>query len=61
MKLIDDVHLEKSLSEESLMSDFEGIEEKVNKKGKRNATERETIDDDPNELFDFSKAINKVA
>jgi len=62
MKLIDDIYLEKSLSEESLMSDFEGIDENVNKKGKRNAVERDVIDDDDkNDLFDFTRAINKTA
>ena len=62
MKLIDAIYLEKSLSEESLMSDFEGIDENVNKKGKRNAVERDVIDDDDkNDLFDFTRAINKTA
>jgi hypothetical protein len=60
MQLMDDVELDRSLSEESLASDFEGIDLSKNKKGKRNATEREVVDDydESGELFDFSNAIN---
>ena len=63
VRLIDDIHLETSLSEESLASDFEGIVDLVAKKGKRNATEREVVDDsdDFDSVFDFSTAINKKA
>jgi len=54
MQLIDDIELARSLSEDSLASNFEGIE-LLNKKGKRHAVERETVDDEG--LFDFSKSI----
>jgi len=58
MQLIDDMGLDKPLSEESLSSDFEGVE-LGNKKGKRNATEREVIDDDnDSDIFEFACAIN---
>lgn len=57
MVLIDDVGMDKSLSEDSLVSDFDGVQ-LLNTKGKRNATTREKIDEGM-ELFDFSKSINK--
>lgn len=56
MRLLDDIGLDNPLSEDSLVSDFCGVE-LLNKKGKRNAVERESIDDGDS-LFDFSKAIN---
>lgn len=56
MRLVDDIDLPNPLSEDSLVSDFCGVE-LLNKKGKRNAVERENIDESDS-LFDFSKAIN---
>jgi len=56
MRLIDDIYMEKSLSEDSLASDFDGVD-LLNKKGKRNATEREEIED--SSLFDFSSSLTK--
>lgn len=53
IQLIDDIDLPQSLSEDSLTSDFDGVD-LLNKKGKRNATEREVIEDD---LFDFSSSL----
>ena len=57
MRLIDDIELGKSISEDSLVSDFDGVD-LLNKKGKRQATNREEIDDS-NDLFDFSKSLSK--
>jgi len=60
IRLIDDVHLDHSLSEESLSTDFEGVDLNIDKKGKRNAVERKVIKEDKEEdLFDFSSALNK--
>ena len=56
MRLIDDLYLDKSLSEDSLVSDFGGVD-LLNKNGKRQATERD--DDSSSDLFDFSKSISK--
>ena len=56
MRLIDDLYLDKSLSEDSLVSDFGGVD-LLNKNGKRQATERE--DNSSSDLFDFSKSISK--
>ena len=56
MRLMDDVNLEKSLSEDSLVSDFEGVDV-MNKNGRRTATDREIVDDNDT-LFDFSKQIS---
>ena len=53
MQLIDDINLPKSLSEDSLTSDFDGVD-LISKKGKRNATDRETVEED---LFDFSSSL----
>jgi hypothetical protein len=57
--LIDDLHMDRSLSEESLATDFEGVD-LSNKKGKRTATKRSIVDtdDDDNDIFDFSSALN---
>lgn len=55
MQLIDDLDLDHSLSEDSLASNFDGIE-LLNKKGRKNATEREVVDDNIS-LFDFSKSL----
>ena len=57
MRLIDDIELGKSISEDSLVSDFDGVD-LLNKKGKRQATERER-EDDSSDLFDFSKSLTK--
>jgi len=60
IRLIDDIHLNHSLSEESLSTDFEGVDLNIDKKGKRNAVERKVIKEDKEEdLFDFSSALNK--
>ena len=60
IRLIDDIYLEHSLSEESLSTDFEGVDLNIDKKGKRNAVERKVIKEDKEEdLFDFSSALNK--
>ena len=55
MRLIDDIYLDECLSEDSLAAEFDGVE-LLNTKGKRNATEREEIDEPT--LFDFSKSLN---
>lgn len=60
MKLLDDINLDITLSEESLSSDFEGVVEFNGRKGKRNAKEREVIDEDDEDLsnyFNLSKAM----
>jgi len=57
MMLIDDVELDKCLSETSLATDFEGVDLTSNK-GKRTAIEREVIDDDEDDIFDFKSTIN---
>ena len=54
MKLLDDIYLDHSLSEDSLVSDFDAVDLGA-KKGKRNAVERETIQDD--DLFMFGKSL----
>lgn len=62
IRLLDDVHLEHPISEISLSSDFEGIDLNT-KKGKRNAVEREIIEEIKAaagaEIFDFDKAAKK--
>lgn len=60
IRLLDDVHLETTLSETSLSSDFDGVD-LGSKKGKKNATEREVVDDDndADNIFDFASAINR--
>ena len=55
MQLLDDINLDHSLSEDSLATEFEGIDLNA-KKGKRSAKEREIVEDD--DLFDFSKSIS---
>ena len=60
MRLLDDINLDITLSEESLSSDFEGIVEFNGRKGKRNAKEREVIDETDEDLsnyFNLNKAI----
>jgi hypothetical protein len=54
MQLLDDIYLDHSLSEDSLVSDFDAVD-LLNKKGNRTATEREVIEDD--DLFVFNKSI----
>lgn len=57
IRLLDDVHLETSLSEVSLASDFDAVD-LSSKRGKKNATEREVIDgDDDDDLFDFASSL----
>ena len=53
MQLLDDIHLEESLSEDSLAVEFDGVN-LSQKKGKRSATDRDEVDED---LFDFSKSL----
>jgi hypothetical protein len=59
IRLLDDVHLETTLSEQSLATDFDAVDLTA-KKGKRTATDREVIDDDDDagSLFDFASSIN---
>lgn len=60
IQLIDDIDSERSLSEESLATDFDEIE-KSSKKGKRNAVNRPIIDDEDDDLlFDFSSSLNSL-
>lgn len=57
IRLLDDVHLETSLSEVSLASDFDAVD-LSSKRGKKNATEREVVDgDDDDDLFDFASSL----
>ena len=58
IRLIDDYDLEESLSEDSLRSDFEGVDLSENK-GKRTATKREIVEDDAEDIFDFASSINR--
>lgn len=59
IRLLDDIHLETSLSEESLSSDFDAVDlSSSGKKGKRTAVEREIVDDDDDNIFDFASYIN---
>ena len=53
--LIDDVEMDKSISELSLSSDFDGVDLNA-VKGSRTATAREVIDED-DDIFDFSKGL----
>ena len=54
MKLIDDVDLEESVSEDSLASDFDGVMP-TDSGSRRTATEREVVRED--DLFNFSKSL----
>jgi hypothetical protein len=60
IRLLDDVHLESSLSEVSLASDFDAVD-LSSIKGKRTAGDREVVedDDDAGSLFNFASAIGK--
>ncbi len=53
MQLIDDIYLDEPLSEESLSSNFEGIE-LLNKKSKKTLVEREV---DTSDIFNFGKSL----
>lgn len=55
MRLIDDLYMDKSLSEDSLASDFDGIN-MLNTKGKRNAVNRK--DEVEEDLFEFNNSLN---
>lgn len=55
IRLIDDFDLEESISEDSLKSDFEGVDFSENR-GKRSATKREIVDDNAEDIFDFSSS-----
>jgi len=56
MKLLDDIYLDHSLSEDSLISDFDAVD-LLNKKGKRTAVEREVIEDE--DVFIFNNSLSK--
>ena len=56
MKLLDDINLDHSLSEDSLVSDFDAVD-LLNKKGKRTAVDREVVDDE--DLFIFNNTLSK--
>ena len=58
--MIEDIYLEHSLSEDSLATDFEGVDLNIDKKGNRTAVERKIINDtEDNDIFDFAASINK--
>ena len=60
IRLIEDIYLEHSLSEDSLATDFEGVDLNIDKKGNRTAVERKIINDtEDNDIFDFAASINK--
>lgn len=59
IRLMDDVHLDTPLSEESLSSDFEGVVDIESLRGKRQAKKREVIEDNDDQIFDFDAHINK--
>lgn len=50
--------METSLSEQSLSTDFDGVVDITSLKGKRNAVDREEVDDETDDLFEFNNAIN---
>ena len=64
MRLLDDLHLPQSLSEESLGSDLEGVtmDEIMEKQKNRNyeSTMVTEDDDDDNGIFNFGSALNKI-
>ena len=63
MRLLDDLHLPQSLSEESLGSDLEGVtmDEMIDKqKNRKYESTMITEDDDDNGIFDFGSALNKI-
>lgn len=57
IKLIDDLFMANGISEASLASDFDGVIDINAIKGSRNATKRDIIDDDSDDIFDFSKVV----
>lgn len=56
IQLIDDLHMESSISEASLTSDFDAVDLGA-KKGKQTAKERVVVDDDSTDVFDFASSI----
>lgn len=63
MRLLDDLHLPQSLSEESLGSDLEGVtmDEMIDKqKSRKYESNMITDDDDDNGIFNFGSALNKI-
>ncbi len=54
MKLIDDVDMEKSISEDSLAESFDGVGFNSSS-ARRTVTKRDNNDD----IFDFTKSINE--
>ncbi len=64
MRLLDDLHLPQSLSEESLGSDLEGVtmddmlEKQKNRKYESTMISAE--EDEDNGIFDFGSALNKI-
>ena len=54
MKLIDDVDMENSVSEDSLAESFDGVDFNSSS-ARRTVTKR----DDNDDIFDFTKSINK--
>ena len=58
MKLLDDIDLDHSLSEDSLVSDFDAVD-LMNKKGKRTAVEREVIEVKEKAIAQY-KLINEL-
>ena len=64
MRLLDDLHLPQSLSEESLGSDLEGVTmDEMMEKQKNRKYESTMIaedDDDDNGIFNFGSALNKI-
>lgn len=64
MRLLDDLHLPQSLSEESLGSDLEGVTmDEMMEKQKNRKYESTMVtedDDDDNGIFNFGSALNKI-
>lgn len=63
MRLLDDLHLPQSLSEESLGSDLEGVtmDEMIDKqKSRKYESNMITEEDDDNGIFNFGSALNKI-
>jgi hypothetical protein len=58
MRLIDDIGLAEPLSEDSLTSDFDGVDLSAIK-GRTNAKNREEINSTPDTIFDFGTSLNK--
>ena len=64
MRLLDDLHLPQSLSEESLGSDLEGVTmDEMMEKQKNRKYESTMVtedDDDDNGIFNIGSALNKI-